>query len=308
MEAGKEKGYVLYDEVAEVLPSDLNGTGELDDLLAGLDSAGIDILEEPKLDKLEEGEEALDLELPPGVGDKTNDPVRMYLREMGTVALLTREGEIEIAKRIERGQTTALRALSRSPLVIQKILELGEELRKGTVVTRDVLLFSDPLVSDEAVEERKAEVLRTMDEIVRLQKKALQLRQRMLAVPRTTKPKQARRLRWELGRMMVRISRLIRSIKFSTAAIAQFTGCIRKAVDELKPLERDIARLQRKMEGPEADRPEAAKDLRKEQRGYSQKLQLLEEQFGASATELRRTLQIITRGDREAEQAKNELI
>src|SRR5438445_3572676 len=100
MTMGKEKGYVLYDEVSEILPTDLNGGADLDDLLAGLDVAGIEILEEPKLDaKLEESEEFLDIEIPAPVGDKTNDPVRMYLREMGAVPLLTREGEVEIAKR-----------------------------------------------------------------------------------------------------------------------------------------------------------------------------------------------------------------
>ena len=128
MHNGKEKGYVLYDELSELLPADLNNGGDLDDLLAGLDVAGIEILEEPKLEfdkKLEEAEELLDLELPPGVGEKINDPVRMYLREMGTVPLLTREGEVEIARRIERGQKTVLKALSRSPLVIQEILATG---------------------------------------------------------------------------------------------------------------------------------------------------------------------------------------
>src|SRR6184192_370603 len=134
MSNGKEKGYVLYDEVSELLPAELNNGTDLDDLLAGLDVAGIEILEEPKLEfdkKLEEAEELLDLELPPGVGEKVNDPVRMYLREMGTVPLLTREGEVEIAKRIERGQKTVLKALSRSPIVIRELLNLGEDLKKN---------------------------------------------------------------------------------------------------------------------------------------------------------------------------------
>src|SRR5437667_7106150 len=133
MHMGKEKGYVLYDEVSELLPAELNNGPELDDLLVGLDGAGIEILEEPKLEKIEEAEELLDLELPPGVGEKVNDPVRMYLREMGTVPLLTREGEVEIAKRIERGQKAVLKALSRSPLVIQEILVMAEDVDRGTV-------------------------------------------------------------------------------------------------------------------------------------------------------------------------------
>ena len=124
VETGKEKGYVLYDEVTEVLPADLNSPGaDLDDVLANLDGAGIEILEEPKdFEKKLDEEELIDLELPAGVGEKVNDPVRMYLREMGTVPLLTREGEVEIARRIERGQNTVLKSLSRAPLVVQEII------------------------------------------------------------------------------------------------------------------------------------------------------------------------------------------
>jgi RNA polymerase primary sigma factor len=311
MEVGKERGYVLYDEVSDVLPADLNGGGDLDDVLAGFDGAGIEILEDPKPEfdkKLEEGEEALDLELPPGIGEKTNDPVRMYLREMGAVALLTRESEVEIAKRIERGQRAVSKALSRSPLVIQKILALGEDVRRGAVAVRDVIVFNDPLISEDLAEERRAELLRTIDEISKLYKKALHVRQKLLAVPRGSKPKLHRHIRWEFGRTTVKISRLVRGIKFNTTLIRQFIDCIRSAVDELKPLERDMARVQRKMEGPSGDRADVLKELRKEQRNFAQRVQQMEEQFGASATDLRSTVQIIVRGDREAECAKNELI
>ena len=311
MDVGKERGYVLYDEVSEVLPADLNGGGDLDDVLAGFDGAGIEILEDakPEFDKkLEEGDEPLDLELPPGVGEKTNDPVRMYLREMGAVALLTRESEVEIAKRIERGQRAVSKALSRSPLVIQKILALGEEVLRGNTAVRDIVVFSDPLISEDLADERKAELLRVTDEIGKLYKKALQIRQKLRAVPRGAKPKLHRHMRWELGRAAIRISRLIRGVKFNTTLMRQFIDCIRAAVDELKPVEREVARVQRKTEGPSADRPDALKEMRKEQRNLTQRIQQLEEQFGASATDLRRTVQIILRGDREAEAAKNELI
>src|SRR5512138_1647467 len=107
MDTGKEKGFVLYDEVNELLTDDFGGTRELEDLLSELDSAGVELLEEPKLDfekKLDETEELAEVDLGPETGEKTNDPVRMYLREMGTVPLLTREGEIELARRIERGE------------------------------------------------------------------------------------------------------------------------------------------------------------------------------------------------------------
>ena len=312
---GKEKGYVLYDEVSEVLPTDLAGGADLDDLLAGLDVAGIEILEEPKLDaKIEEADEFLDLDLlPTPAGDKTNDPVRMYLREMGAVPLLTREGEVEIAKRIERGQNTVLKALSRSPLIIQKIVGMGEEVERGTLAARDLLQISDPLVTDEILEEKKQEFLQAVEEVSRLYKKVQQGRQKLLAVPRGIKPKQHRRLRWELGRLMVRIGRQARAIKFQSLILRHLIDCIRCAVEEVKPVERELVRIQRKLEllpGSSAitARANGFKDLRREQRGHLQHMQQIEEQYGASATELRRTYLIITKADQQAEAAKKELI
>ena len=310
VQMGKEKGYVLYDEVNELLPGDLAGGAELDDLLAGLDGAGIEILEEPKdfEKKLEEGEELLDLELPASVGDKVNDPVRMYLREMGTVPLLTREGEVEIARRIERGQNTVLKSLSRAPLVIQEILSLADETMRDTISARDIIQILDPILSDELVEEKRQQFLAASEEISRQYKKILQARQKLQAIPRGMKPKQHRRQLWELARLVVKTSRQVRAIKFQTPVIRHLIERVRHAVEQFRPVEREVSKLQRKLETWPGPRTEAIKDLRKEQRVYSQKLQQLEEEFGASASELRRTLEIITQAHQEAEAAKKELI
>ena len=310
MTMGKEKGYVLYDEVSELLPTDLNGA-DLEDLLMGLDVAGIEILEEPKLDaKIEEPAEFLDLDLIQApVGDKTNDPVRMYLREMGTVPLLTREGEVEIAKRIELGQTVVLKALSRSPLVIQKIIGMGEEVERGALAARDLVQISDPLVTDETFEEKKLEFLAAVEEVEKLYRKVQQGHQKLLPVPRGIKPKHHRRQRWELGRLTVKIGRQLRAIRFQSIVLRDLIDCIQCALEEVKPVERELARIQRKLELlPGASANAAREDLRREQRAHLQRMQQLEEQYGASATELRRTYLIITKADQQAEGAKKELI
>ena len=124
---GKEKGYLLYDEVNELLPADITSSEELDDLFNTFGSAGIEVVDSEQnyrddklLDRTGEGAEELELDLTPGALDKTNDPVRMYLREMGTVPLLTREGEVEIAKRIERGKLAVIKSISRTPIVAQE--------------------------------------------------------------------------------------------------------------------------------------------------------------------------------------------
>src|ERR1017187_846142 len=219
---GKEKGYVLYDEVSEVLPGDLAGGTDIDDVLAGLDTAGIEILEEPKdfEKKIEEaGEELIDLELPAGIGEKVNDPVRMYLREMGTVPLLTRDGEVEIARRIERGQSTVLKSLSRAPLVIQEIIAMADEMARDAISARDVIQIADPILTDELVEEKRQEFSLSIEDIARHYRKILQCRQKLLAIPRGMKPKQYRHQLWELGRLIVRTSRLCRAIKFQSPVV-----------------------------------------------------------------------------------------
>src|SRR6202050_4446023 len=130
---GKERGYLLYDEVNDILPAEVHSSEEIDDLLSTFERYGIDIYEdaatakaaraaadaesggEAEPTKEEPAAEESELDLTPGALEKTNDPVRMYLREMGTVPLLTREGEVTIAKRIERGQNLVLKTISRSP-------------------------------------------------------------------------------------------------------------------------------------------------------------------------------------------------
>ncbi|HTR34801.1 MAG TPA: RNA polymerase sigma factor RpoD [Bryobacteraceae bacterium] len=312
MEEGKEKGFVLYDDVNDLLAEEFPSGREFEDLLTDLDNAGVEILEEPKLEfekSKDEPDDFGDLELTQDVGDKTNDPVRMYLREMGTVPLLTREGEIELAKRNERGQWAVRKALSRSPLVIREIIQLGEDLQRGTVSVRDVLVLPEFVITDEDFTAQLDELLAKIAEIEKYYKKSQQFRQKLQAVSRQMKPKQHRSLRYGLARNMVQISRIIRDVAFSTAVRRSLAGRLRCAVEELKPLEREIAKIQRKLEEPaQHGHGHPSRDLRKELRQCSQRIQQLEEECGASSTELRRTLQIVERGEQEAESAKKQLI
>jgi RNA polymerase primary sigma factor len=313
MDTGKEKGYVLYDEVNELLTEEYQGGRELDDLLSELDTAGVEILEEPKLDfekKLEDGEEVVDLDLAQDFSDKTNDPVRMYLREMGTVPLLTREGEIELAKRIERGQAAVRKALSRSALVIREILTIPESLRADVNSVRDILAMPDLVVTDENIIEQANELIATVAEIEKHYKKAQQFRQKLQTISRGMKPKMHRSLRWSLARTMANISKLIRAVHFSSSTRRALAGSLRRSVEELRPIEREIAKIQRKLEAPQngAGGAAATNALRKEIRQHSQRIAQLEEESGASSTELRRTLQIVERGEMEAEIAKKQLI
>jgi RNA polymerase primary sigma factor len=290
--------------------SDVVTGKEIDELIETLESGAIDFIAEPRLDydkRFDEAEDLTDLDLGGEGGDKTNDPVRMYLREMGTVPLLTREGEIELARRMERGQRSVLRAVSRSPLVWREVFELGRGLAAGTVNYRDVLSLPDPIPGEEAVEAKiVADGLRTVEVIQKLHKKWLQYRQKLIATPRGMKPKQYRTARFNLARTVIRISRLVRSIPFNSMHLRQYSARIEQALEDLRPIEREIARLQRQIE--EAPSAQATRELRRELRQQTARLQQKEEEFGAANGDLRRTVQIIKRGEEATDTAKKQLI
>ena len=314
---GKQKGYLTYDDNGEAAPPPESPTAldDVEDLLTTFGGAGMEVIEgrtklnEDKLDfdkKLDETGEELELDLTPGALEKTNDPVRMYLREMGTVPLLTREGEVEIAKRIERGQNNVMKAMSRSPIIIREIQKLGEELKSEERSIKGVIVFNDDELTDERIQERLEEVIGIVDESNKLYKKSIQWRQKLALVSKTKKPRNFRRYRFALARVLIQISRKIRSIEFTHLERKHLIEHIDEVVDTLRPLERDIGRIERKLQA--ARKEDETKELRRQMRQLKTRIAHIEEGAGASALELRRTLQIIRRGEQEAEAAKRELI
>src|SRR4026208_1843580 len=178
---GKEKGYLLYDEVNEMLPSEITSSDELDDLFNPFGGAGIGVIDSDQkylrddkvIDRTGEGAEELELDLRPGALDKTNDPVRMDLRELGTVPLLPREGEVEIARRIERGKLAVIKSISRTPLVAEKVIELGDQLHTGERTIRELAIFNDEEITDgEAPDERAVERSRQVQKQIEAVRKA----------------------------------------------------------------------------------------------------------------------------------------
>src|ERR1700678_4127857 len=204
IEVGKEKGYLTYGDVNDILPDELASADDLDDLITTIGTQGIDLLDSPKFGRdkefeLEEGED-VELDLTPGTLEKTNDPVRMYLREMGTVPLLTREGEVEIAKRIERGQLRVLKAISRSPIVIREIVALGEDLKRGVRNIKEVVTFDEEEITDEILQNRLNEFTGKIDNMAKLYKKCAVVQKKNRAVSLKKRPKDHRRARRNYAR------------------------------------------------------------------------------------------------------------
>ena len=198
IQIGKEKGYLLYDEVNEMLPSEITSSEDLDDLFNAFGSAGIEVVDSDKAYRGDKdfdrdgSEDGPELDLTPGALDKTNDPVRMYLREMGTVPLLTREGEVAIAKRIERGKLAVIKSISRTPTIAKRILITGDQLRAGERTIRELVIFSDEEITDEVIQERAEEVLEQIAEVAKARAVFTKLTEKLEEVPKKDKKKYRR--------------------------------------------------------------------------------------------------------------------
>jgi RNA polymerase primary sigma factor len=315
---GKERGYLLYDEVNDMLPAEVHSSQEIDDLLSTFECYGIYVYEDVSSAKAaraaagsaeisdtkpkeEVTAEEVELDLTPGTMGKTNDPVRIYLREMGTVPLLTREGEVAIAKRIERGQMLVRKTISRSPSVIKELLAIGEVLRKDTRSIKEIVQFDEEEPTDAKIENKTKQTLRIIDKIEKLYQTALKQAEKLKHTPRSKKRVYLRAQR-SLGRTRIEMSQLARSIEFNLIEKKRLIDNIRHTVERLPSLERKVGRLERR-----AAKGETASDARKELR--SRRLELKE--IGVSGkvgfTEFKRTLTLILRGEAEVEQAKKEL-
>jgi RNA polymerase primary sigma factor len=313
IEVGKEKGYLTYGDVNDIIPDEMaTSPADLDDLITTIGTQGIDLLDGPKFhgDKgfgLEDGED-VELDLTPGTLEKTNDPVRMYLREMGTVPLLTREGEVEIAKRIERGQLRVLKAISRSPIVIREVVALGEDLKRGVRNIKEVVIFDDEELTEEVVVTRvKATVVR-IDALIKHQKNIAKLEEKLAVPAPATKAKAsaARKTRWLIAREKVLVSRIVRELKYTPMERKRLLDKVNKTVDTMRTLERQIRSLEQKHEASRSE--ELKKEYRRQQKNCKADLEKIEADAGVSIGELKRTQREMIQGDMDADQAKRELI
>src|SRR5712692_8189588 len=319
---GKNNGYLLYDEVNELLPSDITSSDELDELFDAFGSAGIEIIDsdqkdlrgETPLDRTAEGAEDLELDLTAGALDKTNDPVRMYLREMGTVPLLTREGEVTIARRIERGKRAVITSISRTPLTARKVIALGDQLHRGDRTIRELVIFNHEAITDERLQERSKQVQKQIDAVRKARAVSEQLAETLRNTPKgaTTKDKRRyRRARWAAMRARVEVSNDIRKIQFTEAVKRRLIDEMKHAVDavqyvqrELEAVERQLNPTSKKQKLKAADRKHAWRQVK----ALKITLRSMTEALEQAPDELTRTLDTILRGEWQAEQAKNELV
>jgi RNA polymerase primary sigma factor len=322
---GKERGYLLYDEIFQALPEDVSNTpDELDDVYIRLGDFGIEIVDVPEkaTPKKEGAAAATEAVLPDLTAvEKTNDPVRMYLREMGTVKLLDREGEVEIARRIERGEARIYQALSTNRIVLEEILRIVEAAKKDKNVARGFLEFAAAALEDsEEVDPRTAkrieEVLGHFKKIAKLDGELRKLQEKKRAARAAKKPAKASAKKAvakpqpavdpAVDRRISEIARLIHAIDFTPATLQRMINILRDidrqfAMPEAQ-IRQDLANLKK-------EKNEVRIDFYKRRVSkYRVTIKEQEEKYGVSHDEIKKTLRQIREGEDEADRAKQELI
>ena len=318
---GKEKGYLLYDEVNDLLPADLTSSPEdLDELMSVFGAAGIDLVDSEKGYREREGmergegpaagEDGMELDLTPGALDKTNDPVRMYLREMGTVPLLTREGEVAIAKRIEQGKLSVIKSISRMPAIAKAVIRMGEALKAGERTIRELVIFNDEEITDDRIEERAQKFLRETDAVRKARVNVEKLNEKLALVPKSEKRKY-RRAKWKKMRAEIELSRLIRKIEFTEPVKRRLVEEVKEIVERVSKMQRELDAMKKtllaKTRKPKL-KEEERKALEKRKKELAAEIKQKTDDLEESVEHLRHTLEVIMRGEAQAEQAKKELV
>src|SRR6476661_376873 len=320
---GKEKGYLLYDEVNELLPSEITSSDELDDLFNTFGSAGIEVIDSDQkylrddvkpIDRTGEGAEEIELDLTPGALDKTNDPVRMYLREMGTVPLLTREGEVEIARRIERGKLAVIKSISRTPIITKRVITLGDQLHSGERTIRELVIFNDEEITDERIVERAKQVQKQIDNVRKARAVYEKLDEKLQETPKgaTSRDKRKyRKCKWLTMRAQVELSQYIRKIEFTEAVKRRLIEEMKDAVESVRVVQREVDAIERLLNPKNKKsklKEEEKKNFQRQIKELKLKIKGITDTLEQSPEELRQTLDVILRGEYQAEQAKKELV
>ena len=266
--------------------------------------AAADSAEPPEIIKEEAPTDDGELDLTPGTLEKTNDPVRMYLREMGTVPLLTPEGEVAIAKRIEHSQVLVMKTISRAPLILKELLQVSEDLRNGSRSIKEIVQFDDEKLTEPEIEQKTKETLKLIDGVAKLYLLAMKQAKKLKQIPRSSERPYLRACH-ALARTRVEMSKRLRELDFNRLEKKHLIDKIRQTVVRVHFLEREVGKLKRRVE---ASRGDIQSKARKDLRACRQELNEIEAASEVNLTELKRALRVILRGEAGAERAKKELI
>jgi RNA polymerase primary sigma factor len=306
---GRERGFLAIDEINELLPEDVSGSPEeIEEIFAVFYSHGIEIVDsdtkEPLKVSVSAEQQKGKTDMPAGaLLEKTNDPVRMYLREMGTVPLLTRQGEVSIARRIERGERRVINALARSEYVIRDIQSLGELIRAGHASPN---WFSDgeDAADEKAPQKRLSHARRTINKINK-HVDAIAAQEKRL---RRLKPggRAFRDSMWEIARTRVGIARQLRNLRLVPAQIDNLAQALADSDRKIRRHERSIQDLTLRMKSYRDQN--LRREVRRKIDHLRADIRTIVSDLGEDRRALHQEALLIRRGMREAKRAKSELV
>ncbi|HST51737.1 MAG TPA: RNA polymerase sigma factor RpoD [Pyrinomonadaceae bacterium] len=325
LELGGDKKFLTFDDLNRELPDNIVSPDDIEDVLQKLEGSNITVTDSDERlievatsavapDEIDESlDEDLELDLSAGALEKTNDPVRLYLREMGIVPLLTREGEVSIAKRIERGQIKTRKAISRSPIAVKELCKVGEELEAGRLNIRDYVTFSEQAEltgQEDKADEYLRWTLEGVENIRKIFKAGLKEWEKLRAemkLLRGKKSKKLLRLRRKVARMRLEIAQEMRQLNLTEHARQRLINAVRKVAKEIRIAENEIASYTEKL-GRKRVRPDEEKEFKRHISNARRRLQQVEAEHNVSPVEIKRSLQTVVTGEAETAQAKRELI
>ncbi len=325
LELGGDKKYLSFDDLNRELPDNVVSPDDIEDVLQKLDGANITVADSDErlieqaaatatTDDAEDGlDEDIELDLSAGALEKTNDPVRLYLREMGVVPLLTREGEVSIAKRIERGQIKTQKAISRSPIAVNELLNIGELLEAGKLNIRDIVTFSDQAEltgQEDKADEYLQWTIEGINNIRKLFKNGLKEWEKLRAEAKLTRGKKSKkllRLKRKVARMRLEIAQEMKQLNLTERARQRLISSIKVVHKEVRLAEREINNYTEKL-NKKRIKPEEERDYKRHINNAKKRLQQVELEHNISPVEIKRSLQSIVTGEHETAQAKRELI
>ncbi len=323
LQLGGDKKFLSYDDLNRELPENVVSPDDIEDVLQKLDASNIHVADSDErlieqaaaiaTDDEDAGDEDLELDLSAGALEKTNDPVRLYLREMGVVPLLTREGEVAIAKRIERGQIKTQKAIARSPIAVAELLKIGDELAAHTINIREVVNFSEQ--AELAGEEDKADEYREwtiegIENIRRLFKNALKEWVKLRTEQKITRGKKTKkllRLRRKVARLRIEIADEIGRLNMTERSRQRLINAIRNVQKEVRSAEREVDTYTDRLTKKRL-KADDMKAYKKHVSNGKKRLQAVELEHHISPVEIKRSLQAIVTGEHQTGQAKRELV
>ena len=339
---GKKKGYLTYEEINNYLPEDITSPEHIDRILIGLDEMDIEVIDSPreagrpqakKVAQPPSGGVEREVDLSPAPVGRTDDPVRMYLREMGKTPLLSREGEIGIAKRIEEGRREVTEAVCRAGIAVREVIFLGERLLQGRLRVGDLVTLNDfDEISEQKEKELIAELAPVLKGLRQEQEKVEELARRLERAEQNGNAKRVERLQHEMQERKGRQAELLRRLHLNQRVIERVVARMRGTLERTEKAEQEVRELRRSTRLSAANFKvlrdaamgngvsmrtlmrrtrfprERLEELERQIQVIGKKIQRAEQEGGATSAELHELLQAISRGERKALNAKREMV